>query len=76
MPSGAVPVNVTDLSGRDLQRPRPRLCFDGTQKGNQQLRDAQFALDVQLHNLRSEFLSRESKLRQDYLDRVAEITAA
>jgi hypothetical protein len=42
----------------------------------QQLRDAQFALDVQLHDLRSEFLSREGKLRQEYLDRVAEITAA
>jgi hypothetical protein len=42
----------------------------------QQLRDAQFALDVQLHDLRSEFLHRESKLRQDYLDRVAEITTA
>jgi hypothetical protein len=41
----------------------------------QALRDAQFALDLQLHDLRSEFLSRESKLRQDYLDRVAEITA-
>jgi hypothetical protein len=42
----------------------------------QALRDAQFALDVQLHDLRTEFLHRESKLRQDYLDRVAEITAA
>jgi hypothetical protein len=42
----------------------------------QALRDAQFALDVQLHDLRSEFLHREAKLRQDYLDRVAEITAA
>jgi hypothetical protein len=37
----------------------------------QALRDAQFALDVQLHDLRSEFLSREGKLRQDYLDRGA-----
>jgi len=42
----------------------------------QALRDAQYALDVQLHDLRSEFLMREGKLRQDYLDRVAEITAA
>jgi hypothetical protein len=40
----------------------------------QALRSAQYALDVQLHDLRSEFLHRESKLRQDYLDRVAEIT--
>jgi hypothetical protein len=39
------------------------------------LRDAQYVLDVQLHDLRSEFLSRESKLRQEYLDRVGEITA-
>ena len=42
----------------------------------QALRDAQFTLDVQLHYLRREFLQRESKLRQEYLDRVAEITAA
>jgi hypothetical protein len=42
----------------------------------QALRDAQYALDLQLHDLRSEFLHRESKLRQDYLDRVAAITAA
>jgi len=42
----------------------------------QALRDAQYALDVQLHDLRSEFLQRESKLRQEYLDRVAQITAA
>ena len=42
----------------------------------QALRDAQYALDVQSHDLRSEFLAREGKLRQDYLDRVAEITTA
>jgi hypothetical protein len=42
----------------------------------QQLRSAQYALDVQLHDLRSEFLHREAKLRQDYLNRVAEITTA
>jgi hypothetical protein len=42
----------------------------------QALRDAQYVLDVQLHDLRSEFLAREGKLRQDYLDRVGEITAA
>ena len=41
----------------------------------QQLRAAQYALDVQLHDLRSEFLQRESKLREDYLQRVAQITA-
>jgi hypothetical protein len=41
----------------------------------QQLRGAQYALDVQLHDLRSEFLHREGKLRQDYLDRVATIAA-
>jgi len=33
------------------------------------------ALDVQLHDLRSEFLRREAKLRQEYLDRVARITS-
>jgi hypothetical protein len=42
----------------------------------QVLRDAQYALDVELHDFRSEFLAREGKLRQDYLDRVGEITAA
>jgi len=42
----------------------------------QALRSAQYALDVQLHDLRSEFLHREAKLRAEYLDRVAEITAA
>jgi hypothetical protein len=41
----------------------------------QQLRDAQYVLDVQMHDLRAEFIGRESKLRQEYLDRVAEITA-
>jgi hypothetical protein len=39
------------------------------------LREAQYALDMMLHDLRSEFIQREGKLRQDYLDRVAQITA-
>ena len=39
------------------------------------LRDAQYALDVQLHDLRTEFLHRESKLRTEYLERVAQITS-
>jgi hypothetical protein len=42
----------------------------------QSLRDAQYALDVQLHDLRSEFLHREAKLRQQYLDAVAEIAGS
>jgi hypothetical protein len=29
-----------------------------------------------LHDLQGEFIARESKLRDEYLDRVAEITAA
>jgi hypothetical protein len=43
----------------------------------QQLRAVQYVLDVQLHDhdLRSEFLQREGELRQEYLDRVAQITA-
>jgi len=41
----------------------------------QALRDATFAFETQLHDLRSEFLHRESKLKQDYLDRVSEITS-
>ena len=36
----------------------------------QALRAAQHALDVQLHDLRTEFLHREAKLRQEYLDTV------
>ena len=41
----------------------------------QALRDAQYALDLQLHDLRTEFLHREGKLRQDFLDKVAAITS-
>jgi hypothetical protein len=36
-----------------------------------ELRADQFALDVQLHDLRTEFLNREAKLRDEYLERVA-----
>lgn len=39
------------------------------------LRDAQYALEVQLHDLRTEFLHREGKLRQEFLDQVAAITS-
>ena len=39
------------------------------------LRDAQYALDVQLHDLRTEFIHRERKLRQEFLDRVNQIAA-
>jgi hypothetical protein len=42
----------------------------------QALRGAQFRFDRALHNLRSEFIVRENKLRDDYLAEVAEITAA
>jgi hypothetical protein len=42
----------------------------------QALRSAQFKLDRMLHDLRGEFIARESKLRDEYLDRVAEITAS
>jgi hypothetical protein len=41
----------------------------------QALRDATFQFEVQLHDLRSEFLHRESKLRDDYLAKVAAITS-
>ena len=41
----------------------------------QQLRSAQYALDLQLLDLKNEFIHREGKIRQDYLDRVAQITA-
>jgi hypothetical protein len=39
------------------------------------LRSAQYALDCQLLDLKNEFLVREGKLRQEFLDRVAQITA-
>jgi hypothetical protein len=42
----------------------------------QALRGAQFRFDRALHDLRSEFIVRENKLRDEYLAEVAEITAA
>lgn len=41
----------------------------------QALRAAQFKFDRLLHDLRSEFISREAKLRDEYLSEVAGITA-
>jgi hypothetical protein len=38
------------------------------------LRGAQFVLDMQLLDLKNEFVQRESKLRTEFLDRVARIT--
>jgi hypothetical protein len=40
----------------------------------QALRAAQFRFDRALHDLRSEFIVRENKLRDEYLAEVAEIT--
>jgi hypothetical protein len=57
-----------------LQRIAPETIEKHTME--QSLRDAQYALDVQLHDLRSEFLHREAKLRQAYLDTVTEIAGA
>ena len=42
----------------------------------QALRGAQFRFDRALHDLRSEFIVRENKLRDDYLAEVAGITAS
>ena len=42
----------------------------------QALRSAQFKLDRMLHDLRSEFIARESNLRDEYLADVAEISGA
>ena len=42
----------------------------------QQLRGAQYELDIKLHDLRTEFIAREGVLRKAYLERVAEISAA
>ena len=41
----------------------------------QALRAAQYALDCQLIDLKNEFLAREGKLRQEFLDRVNQITS-
>jgi hypothetical protein len=41
----------------------------------QALRGAQFRFDRALRDLRSEFIVRENKLRDEYLAEVAEITA-
>jgi hypothetical protein len=41
----------------------------------QALRGAQFRLDRALHGLRSDFIVRENKLRDEYLAEVTEITA-
>jgi hypothetical protein len=57
-----------------LQRIAPETIEKHTME--QSLRDAQYALDVQLHDLRSEFLHHEPQLRQQYLDTVAEIASA
>jgi hypothetical protein len=40
------------------------------------LRASQFKLDRMLHDLRTEFIARENKLRDDYLAEVQEIAAA
>ena len=42
----------------------------------QQLRSAQYELDLMLHDLRTEFIHREAKLREDYLAKVQQITSA
>jgi hypothetical protein len=42
----------------------------------QALRAAQFRFDHAMHDLRSEFIVRENKLRDDYLAEVAGITAS
>jgi hypothetical protein len=41
----------------------------------QALRSAQFKLDRMLHDLRSEFIAREGKLRDEYLAEVSAITS-
>jgi hypothetical protein len=41
----------------------------------QALRAAQYALDVQLLDLKNKFLAREGKIRQEFLDRVNAITS-
>jgi hypothetical protein len=39
------------------------------------LRDEQYAFDLQLLDLKNEFVHRESKLRAEFLERVNQITA-
>jgi hypothetical protein len=45
-----------------------------TNATEQSLRAAQYELDVALHDLRSEFLARENKLKDAYLEAVAQIS--
>jgi hypothetical protein len=61
------------------QYPGVQLIADETVEAHnteQALRASQYELDVKLHDLRTEFLARESKLRSEHLDRVAAIVAA
>lgn len=61
------------------QYPVGRLVADGTLTAHnteQELRAAQYELDIKLHYLRTEFTAREGKLRQDFLDRVEEIAGS
>lgn len=58
------------------QYPGVQLVADETLEAHgteQALRAAQYELDVKLHDLRTEFIAREGKLRHEYLGRVAEI---
>jgi hypothetical protein len=83
--AGAVPLILIKQRGIHMTTQLKVKPFTGVQKIapetiekhdlEQQLRAAQYALDLQLHDLRAEFIHRESKLRQDYLDRVAAITS-
>jgi hypothetical protein len=45
-----------------------------TNATEQSLRAAQYELDLALHDLRSEFIAREGKLKDQYLATVAEIS--
>jgi hypothetical protein len=45
-----------------------------TNATEQSLRAAQYELDLALHDLRSEFIAREGKLKDAYLQTVAEIS--
>jgi hypothetical protein len=54
-----------------------RIAPETTEKNEmeQALRSAQFKLDRMLHDLRSEFIARESKIRDEYLAEICEIAA-
>jgi hypothetical protein len=68
--------HATHAGRRDREPALPQLVGDADLAESRLLdgnRHAQLELDLQLHDLKTEFIHREDKLRQAYLDRDSEI---